>query len=155
MQGFAAFDIDKCRNPETGEIHPWAMALVEKAASYTKITISGTGLRIIGRGDDNRGKIHCKEPLLSTIRRAASLLCGWRDARRQVRQARQRRRDGLRDRLGRCVSEYSTWRGYSVGRPLVASACPPDLLFRAKLLFFAAMVTVMPARRSQSLIPAD
>src|SRR5262249_35375666 len=30
-------------------------------------------------------------------------------------------------RDGQRLSEYSTWRGYSVGRPLVASACPPDL----------------------------
>lgn len=45
-----AFDIDKCRDKETGVIHSWAMALVEKAGSYTEITPSGTGLRIIGRG---------------------------------------------------------------------------------------------------------
>jgi primase-polymerase (primpol)-like protein len=31
---FAAFDIDDCRNRETGEIDPWARALVDRAASY-------------------------------------------------------------------------------------------------------------------------
>src|SRR5262249_49206306 len=45
---FAAFDIDHCRDPETGEIHPWAQRLVERANSYSEITVSGTGLRIIG-----------------------------------------------------------------------------------------------------------
>jgi hypothetical protein len=45
-----AFDIDHCRDPSSGSIEPWAMALVERANSYTEITVSGTGLRIIGLG---------------------------------------------------------------------------------------------------------
>ena len=49
-----AFDIDNCREPDNGSIDPWAMALVEKANSYTEITVSGTGLRIIGRGNGPR-----------------------------------------------------------------------------------------------------
>ena len=55
---FAAFDIDDCRDPETGEIRPWALKLVERAGSYTEITVSGKGLRIIGfaRG----AKVHRK-----------------------------------------------------------------------------------------------
>ena len=40
----AAFDIDNCRDPETGALDPWAQALVERARSYTEITVSGTGL---------------------------------------------------------------------------------------------------------------
>jgi Family of unknown function (DUF5906) len=43
-----AFDIDNCRNPETKEIHPFALDLVARANSYTETTPSGTGLRIIG-----------------------------------------------------------------------------------------------------------
>lgn len=46
----AAFDLDKCRNAETGEVHPWAMALVERCHTYTEVTPSKTGLRIIGQG---------------------------------------------------------------------------------------------------------
>ena len=46
--GLGAFDIDKCRDPATGNIHPWAQALVERCNSYAEITPSGTGLRIIG-----------------------------------------------------------------------------------------------------------
>ncbi|MGU3417748.1 VapE domain-containing protein [Methylobacterium sp. D54C] len=41
-------DLDNCRNPHTGEIQEWAQSLVAEAASYTEITPSGTGLRIIG-----------------------------------------------------------------------------------------------------------
>jgi Family of unknown function (DUF5906) len=44
----AAFDIDKCRDPDTKVIHPWAARLVADAKSYVEITVSGTGLRIIG-----------------------------------------------------------------------------------------------------------
>jgi hypothetical protein len=46
----AAFDIDDCRDPVTGVIDPWATNLVSRAGSYTEITPSGTGLRIIGHG---------------------------------------------------------------------------------------------------------
>jgi predicted P-loop ATPase len=54
----AAFDIDGCRNIETGLLHPWAAGLVERADSYTEITPSGTGIRIIGLANGN--KIHRK-----------------------------------------------------------------------------------------------
>jgi predicted P-loop ATPase len=47
----AAFDIDDCRHPTSGAIHSWAQELVNNAANYTEVTVSGTGLRIIGHGD--------------------------------------------------------------------------------------------------------
>lgn len=43
------FDLDKCRDPATGEVSEWALAMVAEAASYAEVTPSGTGLRIIGR----------------------------------------------------------------------------------------------------------
>jgi predicted P-loop ATPase len=58
---FAAFDIDHCRNPETGEIDPWAIKLAERAGSYAEVTVSGTGLRIIGQGIG--GRIQHKFPV--------------------------------------------------------------------------------------------
>ena len=39
----AAFDIDKCRDPATGDVAPEAMAIVNRATSYTEMTVSGTG----------------------------------------------------------------------------------------------------------------
>src|SRR6266496_3014960 len=49
----AAIDIDKCRNPETGAVDPWAQQILDAAPnSYREITVSGTGLRIIGTGKD-------------------------------------------------------------------------------------------------------
>ena len=54
--GIAAFDIDHCRNAETGEIHPWALSLVERCNSYAEITPSGTGLRIIGSSSGDKLK---------------------------------------------------------------------------------------------------
>jgi primase-polymerase (primpol)-like protein len=56
----AAFDLDKCRNPKTGKLAPWSEELVEQAGSYTEITPSGTGLRIIGIGSDV--ELHCDLP---------------------------------------------------------------------------------------------
>jgi putative DNA primase/helicase len=54
----AAFDLDHCRDPATGEIQTWAAELVARAASYSEVTPSGAGLRIIGRGSG--GKVHRK-----------------------------------------------------------------------------------------------
>jgi hypothetical protein len=70
---FAAFDLDDCRDPATGAIAPWAQDLVDRCASYTEVTISGTGLRIIGRALGP--KIHRKQTIetggsLETYRRA-------------------------------------------------------------------------------------
>jgi hypothetical protein len=56
-----AFDIDDCRDPATGEIEPAARQLVERASSYTEITPSGTGLRIILIA--NGPKVHRKQKL--------------------------------------------------------------------------------------------
>ena len=61
----AAFDIDHCRDPVTGGIDPWAADLVERVASYTEITVSGTGLRIIGVGI--RSKLHRKLPVTNGV----------------------------------------------------------------------------------------
>jgi hypothetical protein len=41
-------DLDDCRDPITGEIADWANSLVEECDSYTELTPSGGGLRIIG-----------------------------------------------------------------------------------------------------------
>ena len=46
----AAFDLDNCRDPATGDIAPAAMGYVDRAASYTEISVSGTGLHVIGYG---------------------------------------------------------------------------------------------------------
>ncbi len=54
----AAFDIDKCRDPASGKIAPEAIAIVDSSASYTEITVSGTGLRVIGYGYGE--KVHRK-----------------------------------------------------------------------------------------------
>jgi putative DNA primase/helicase len=44
----AALDLDGCRDDETGRIEPWALALCERAQSYTEITPSRRGLRVLG-----------------------------------------------------------------------------------------------------------
>lgn len=48
--GIAAFDLDHCRDPATGAVDQWALAVVDKSGSYAEITPSSTGLRIIGYG---------------------------------------------------------------------------------------------------------
>ena len=63
--GIAAFDIDNCRKPGTGEIHPWARAVVERVGSYAEITVSGSGLRIIGYGSGP--KVHRKLPVADGV----------------------------------------------------------------------------------------
>jgi hypothetical protein len=43
-------DLDDCRNKDSGVIEPWAQALVDQAGSYAEVSVSGTGLHIIGYG---------------------------------------------------------------------------------------------------------
>ena len=43
-------DLDNCRDAETGEIEPWAAAIVALAESYIEISPSGQGLRIFWEG---------------------------------------------------------------------------------------------------------
>jgi hypothetical protein len=45
------FDLDGCRNPETGELAPWAQDVVNGLNSYTEVSPSGTGLRILADGE--------------------------------------------------------------------------------------------------------
>jgi hypothetical protein len=46
----AAIDCDDCRNKETGALDPYVQELVTRCNSYTEITPSEEGLRIIGIG---------------------------------------------------------------------------------------------------------
>lgn len=49
--GFVGGDLDHCRNSETGEIEAWAAAIVAIAETYTEISPSGEGLRLIWEGN--------------------------------------------------------------------------------------------------------
>src|SRR5262249_30307262 len=49
-------DLDKCRDLHTGEIAPWASAIVRLLNSYTEISVSGTGLHIIVSGTLPKGR---------------------------------------------------------------------------------------------------
>jgi len=44
---FCGWDLDHCRDPETGKIKDWGEYIIQKLNSYTEISPSGTGLRII------------------------------------------------------------------------------------------------------------
>ena len=46
---FGFVDLDHCRNPLTGEIEPWALAIITQMNSYTEISPSGRGLHIFVR----------------------------------------------------------------------------------------------------------
>lgn len=48
--GYAGVDLDGCRDPTGGAVAGWARAYVERLASYTEVTPSGTGLHVILRG---------------------------------------------------------------------------------------------------------
>jgi hypothetical protein len=57
---FTGIDLDKCIDPESGEISSEATELVQKFDSYTEMTPSGEGLRIWIRGRKNGGR--CSKP---------------------------------------------------------------------------------------------
>jgi len=47
---YAGVDLDKCRNPETGEIERWARAIINRLNSYTEISPSGCGVHVLLKG---------------------------------------------------------------------------------------------------------
>ena len=47
FNGFSAIDIDTCRNPVTGELNDLAKDIIDFCQSYTEISPSGEGIRII------------------------------------------------------------------------------------------------------------
>ena len=64
---FVGIDLDKCRNPETGEIESWALEIVRHLNSYTEVSPSGTGLHIWIKGSyprvgGTRARLKCTIP---------------------------------------------------------------------------------------------
>lgn len=60
------FDLDKCRDPVTGELAPWARAFLARAgAAYWEVTPSGTGIRVMGRvagfSEPRQGRLMMRE----------------------------------------------------------------------------------------------
>lgn len=49
----AGVDLDHCRDAATGEIAPWAAEVIAKLDSYTEVSPSGTGLRVMVRAGLN------------------------------------------------------------------------------------------------------
>jgi putative DNA primase/helicase len=43
-------DLDDCRNPETGDLDPWARDVLDTVETYAEVSPSGTGLRLFGLG---------------------------------------------------------------------------------------------------------
>ena len=48
--GFVGIDLDKCRNPVTGEIALWAQAIVDELDSYAEVSPSGNGVHVWVKG---------------------------------------------------------------------------------------------------------
>ncbi len=57
---FTGVDLDKCRDPETGEIEEWAAEIVRDLGGYAEASPSGTGVHVIVRGkapNKRRGRV--------------------------------------------------------------------------------------------------
>ena len=47
---FVGIDLDKCRDPATGVIEPWAAAVLARFGTYAELSPSGCGFHLIGQG---------------------------------------------------------------------------------------------------------
>ena len=61
-------DLDKCRDAKTGQIEPWAQAIIKRVNSYTEISPTGTGVHILIKGKpdlprNRKGKIEVYKDL--------------------------------------------------------------------------------------------
>jgi len=59
---FCGVDLDRCLDPETGEVEPWAQEIIEEMKSYAEISPSGIGVHIVVRatlpeGRNRKGRI--------------------------------------------------------------------------------------------------
>jgi primase-polymerase (primpol)-like protein len=50
---YTGVDLDKCRDPVTGEIKDWARELIDLLDTYCEVSPSGTGVKLILRGKLN------------------------------------------------------------------------------------------------------
>lgn len=48
--GLGGVDLDECRDPETGEIHGWALDIIRDFRSYAEVSPSGRGVKILAAG---------------------------------------------------------------------------------------------------------
>lgn len=55
---FVFVDLDKCRDPETGRLEPWAAEIVTRLESYTEVSPSGRGVHILTKGTLPAGGRH-------------------------------------------------------------------------------------------------
>src|SRR5690606_23560882 len=47
---FIGIDLDGCRDPETGDLEPWAAAVYSRfSGTYAEVSPSGTGIKIFAR----------------------------------------------------------------------------------------------------------
>lgn len=65
-QEIVGVDLDKCRDPRTGILEPWAQQIVTDLHSYTEVSPSGTGVHIFNYGTlpsgrSRRGRIEAYE----------------------------------------------------------------------------------------------
>jgi hypothetical protein len=60
---FTGIDLDKCIDPDTGEIAAWALSILQQLNSYSERSPSGTGIKVFIRGRlprDEQGKCRHK-----------------------------------------------------------------------------------------------
>jgi putative DNA primase/helicase len=55
--GITGIDLDKCRDPESGVLEPWAEEILQDLNSYTEISPSGRGLHIYVLGELPPGRM--------------------------------------------------------------------------------------------------
>jgi hypothetical protein len=48
--GLGGVDLDGCRNPDTGELTPWARKILDEFRSYAEVSPSGTGVKVFAYG---------------------------------------------------------------------------------------------------------
>jgi putative DNA primase/helicase len=69
---FVGIDLDKCRNPETGEISEWAQKIISRVQEgYVEVSPSGRGVHVIVEGTVRSGgmrkKVRVNEEVVGEI----------------------------------------------------------------------------------------
>ncbi|HEY8415598.1 MAG TPA: AAA family ATPase, partial [Thermaerobacter sp.] len=82
--GWVALDLDGCRDPLTGSLEPWAEAIVRRLDTYTEVSPSGKGLKLILRS--SKSNINTQTIPIDTFGREQKAASGGKTSGRSDRK---------------------------------------------------------------------
>ena len=98
-------DLDRCLNPEIGEMESLAQEIIEALDSYTEVSPSGTGVHVLLRGELPPGRR--RSGRIRDVRSRPVLHYHWASLAKMFQQLSIAGKRSLRDCIGACSASRS------------------------------------------------